>query len=93
MTLDTIGFQVLTCEARDKSYTFGNANQLVAALKAVNPFLHRLPTQERKSAFMMDLVGELSKAKTPGLEAGQAQARYTLLVAHVKKPQIVIPDI
>jgi hypothetical protein len=42
--LSRTGFYVRKCEAEEFSFSFSNQNQLMAALKAVNPFLARLPT-------------------------------------------------
>ena len=41
--LSRTGFYVRKCEAMEFSFTFTNQNQLMAALKAVNPFLARIP--------------------------------------------------
>ena len=40
--LSRTGFYVRKCEAVEFSFTFSNQNQLMAALKAVNPFLSRI---------------------------------------------------
>ena len=57
------------------SYTFNNANQLVAALKAVNPFVGRIP-QELQMSYMMDLMAELKNVKNASkFEDGKATAK------------------
>jgi hypothetical protein len=47
-----------------------------------------------QAEFLVDLVGEITSLKTPGSESGRAEARYTLLVAHVRRPlvQHTAPD-
>ena len=42
--LSRTGFFIRKCEAMEFSFTFSNQNQLMAALKAVNPFLSRIPS-------------------------------------------------
>lgn len=92
MELDTIEFQVISCEARTMKFQFSNANQLVTALKAVNPFLSRIPA-ELHGKFMIDILQELKNLRTPGMEhQGQPEANYTLMGAHFKKPQISLPE-
>ena len=84
--LNDQGFEVVQCDARNMSYVFDNANQLVAAVKAVNPFLPRIP-EEKHSAYLRDLLTVLRSFRTPGMEEGKAEARYTLLIAHARRPQ------
>ena len=67
--------KVVSCEARDLEFLFSNANQLAAALKAVNPFLGRLPGDVERVRFMRELLGELKDMDTPGMEEGKAVAR------------------
>ena len=73
--LDTVGFQVQHCEARNMTFEFSNVNQLVAAVKAVNPFVSRLPSVQMQMVYMRDLLSELKNMETPGMETGKAMAR------------------
>ena len=73
--LDLLGFHVLHCEARPMKYTFGNANRLAAALRAVNPFLGRLSGPAEQSEYTRDLMKELAEMETPGMDRGRAEAR------------------
>jgi hypothetical protein len=45
--LNNSGFEISHCEARKFSFSFPNANQVVAAIAAVNPFLPRIPKEEQ----------------------------------------------
>ncbi len=90
--LSAAGLEVASCcEARDMTFQFGNANQLAAALRAVNPFVGRIPTEEERSAYMADLFAEIAAVGTQGMQSGRAVARYTLMVAHVRRP-VVAPQ-
>ncbi|XP_063591918.1 juvenile hormone acid O-methyltransferase-like [Penaeus indicus] len=55
------------------------------AIKAVNPFLKRIPT-ESQDAFLMDCLNELAKLKTQQ-EDGKTVARYNLMIAHLLRPE------
>ena len=77
------GFSVRKCEAVDFSYTFTNKNQLRAALKAVNPFLVRIP-EAKHSEFLSDCVSCLLSLVSPG-DPNKLEAKYRLLVAHMSK--------
>ena len=57
-------------------FVFGNANQLVAALKAVNPFVGRVQGgPDEQMRYMRELIGELRAMATPGMDSGKAVAR------------------
>lgn len=81
--LTNTGFSIRKCEAVEFSFTFQNQNQLLSALRAVNPFLSRIP-QERHREFLMDCFLTLSKIDTPTSQ-GTMEARYKLMVAHIRK--------
>lgn len=82
--LTRAGFTVRNCEATEFSYTFHNQNQLAAALKAVNPFLCRIPL-ELQHEFIMESLILLNKMENH-LGTTRAEARYKLMVAYMKKP-------
>ena len=67
------GLQVKRCETKEVSFTFSNNNQAVAAVKAVNPFLGRIPT-ELRSEFIADCVAKLMRISKS--EPGKIEARY-----------------
>ena len=81
--LSRTGFSVRKCQALDFSFTFSNKNQLLAALKAVNPFLSRIP-EEKHSEFLSDCVSSLLSPESRA-EEGKIEAKYRLLVAHMCK--------
>lgn len=83
--LKEAGFTIRTCEATEFSYTFMNQNQLAAALKAVNPFLPRIP-QDMQHEFVMDSLILLARMEKNSILTSKAEARYKLLVACMKKP-------
>ncbi|XP_042859172.1 uncharacterized protein LOC122245299 [Penaeus japonicus] len=82
---DEAGFEILSCEAPEFEFIFENINYLKNAIKAVNPFLKRIPT-ERQDAFLMDCLSELAKLKTQQ-EDGKTVARYNLMIAHLLRPE------
>ncbi|XP_027227056.2 juvenile hormone acid O-methyltransferase [Penaeus vannamei] len=79
------GFEVISCEAPPFEFVFENINYLRNAIKAVNPFLKRIPT-EKQDAFLMDCLSELAKLKTKQ-EDGKTVARYNLMIAHLLRPE------
>uniref|UniRef100_T1IRK8 Methyltransferase domain-containing protein n=1 Tax=Strigamia maritima TaxID=126957 RepID=T1IRK8_STRMM len=76
-TLENCGFRVLSCEAPEFSYVFENLNYLRDCLKAVNPFVNRMP-QEEQNDYMIDCLKELQNMKTP-LVDGKMVSKYNLL--------------
>ena len=81
--LSRTGFSVRKCQALDFSFTFSNKNQLLAALKAVNPFLTRIP-EAKHSEFLSDCVTSLLSLEPPSGEE-KVEAKYRLIVAHMSK--------
>ena len=73
------GLQVRRCETKEVSFTFPNHNQAVAAVKAVNPFLGRIPP-ELWSEFIADCVGTLLRITHS--EPGRIEARYGRFERH-----------
>lgn len=55
------------------------------AVKAVNPFVKRIP-QEKQEAFLMECLSELASLKTRRPD-GQMVARYGLMVAHLQRSE------
>ena len=81
--LSRTGFSVRKCEALDFSFTFSNKNQLLASLKAVNPFLARVP-EAKHAEFLSDCVSSLLSLEAPRAPA-KIEAKYRLIVAHMSK--------
>ena len=67
------GLHVKRCETKEVSFTFSNHNQAVAAVKAVNPFLGRIPA-EMRSEFIGECVATLLRISKS--EPGRIEARY-----------------
>ena len=86
--LTKTGFSVRKCEAVEFSYTFSNKNQLLASLKAVNPFLQRIPP-DLQADFLADCVSSLLSLDTPVVgptpTITKVEAKYRLIVAHFSK--------
>ena len=84
--LTKTGFSVRQCEAVEFSYTFSNKNQLLASLKAVNPFLQRIPP-DKQADFLADCLSCLLSLDTPGTPGVpvKLEAKYRLIVAHFSK--------
>lgn len=55
------------------------------AIKAVNPFLKRVPSEEQ-DAFLLDCLDELARLKTQRSD-GKMVARYSLMVAHLHRAE------
>lgn len=81
---EDIGFNVVSCEAPYFEFTFQNANYLKKAIKAVNPFLKRIPSDQQED-FLKECLTELAKLKTKQ-EDGKSVARYNLMIAHLQRP-------
>ncbi|XP_050726601.1 juvenile hormone acid O-methyltransferase-like [Eriocheir sinensis] len=80
---EEVGFEVLSCEAPTFEFVFENINYLKNAIKAVNPFLKRVPCEEQ-DAFLLDCLDELARLKTQRSD-GKMVARYSLMVAHLHR--------
>ena len=81
--LTKTGFSVRKCEAVEFSYTFSNKNQLLASLKAVNPFLQKIPP-EKQADFLADCLSCLLSLDTSAVPT-KLEAKYRLIVAHFSK--------
>ncbi|XP_018007672.1 juvenile hormone acid O-methyltransferase [Hyalella azteca] len=77
------GFEVLTCQAPEMKFVFDNINYLKNAVKAVNPFISRMPVEEQEEflAAVMQLLSEGNNNKQ------ETVARYSLMVAHLQRPE------
>ncbi|XP_076047472.1 juvenile hormone acid methyltransferase [Oratosquilla oratoria] len=84
-TATEIGFEVLECKAPQLFYVFENINYLINAIKAVNPFLPRIPKNDH-DAFVKDCLQVLADMNTPQQD-GRTFAHYNLMVAHLTRPE------
>ncbi|KAG7176562.1 Juvenile hormone acid O-methyltransferase-like [Homarus americanus] len=82
---EDVGFEIVSCEAPQFEFVFENINYLRNAIKAVNPFLKRIPRQQQDT-FLMECLSELAKLKTQA-EDGKTVARYNLMIAHLQRPE------
>ncbi|KAL6260400.1 hypothetical protein P5V15_007927 [Pogonomyrmex californicus] len=86
--LEDIGFEILHCSKREKSYQYSNQS-LKNHVLAVNPFIKRIP-DNMKSEFVDNLISEiLSQNVLTPLDSknNELVLRYYLLIAYIKKPQ------
>ncbi|KAK3873136.1 hypothetical protein Pcinc_021830 [Petrolisthes cinctipes] len=79
------GFEVVSCEAPKLEFVFQNINYVKNAIKAVNPFVKRVP-QDKQEAFLKECLTELASLKTRRPD-GQMVARYGLMIAHLQRPE------
>ncbi|XP_012270475.1 juvenile hormone acid O-methyltransferase [Orussus abietinus] len=89
--LTEIGFEVLHCSNRERTFVFQSPEILKKHADAVNPFLERLPA-ELKEDFRTDLLREVTKRKiviTNGNNENDYSIldRYHALVAYFGKPR------
>ncbi|CAK9820953.1 Juvenile hormone acid O-methyltransferase [Anthophora plagiata] len=90
--LNDIGFEVLHCSRREKSFVYQNMEILKSHMIAVNPFISRIP-DHLKEEFEDVVVREVASRKilfTNKNDNGQQEYsildRYHILVAYVRKP-------
>ncbi|XP_017878015.1 juvenile hormone acid O-methyltransferase [Ceratina calcarata] len=90
--LDGIGFEVLHCSRREKSFVYENMQTLKSHMIAVNPFISRIP-DHLKEEFEDVVVREVASRKIlfpnkndNGQQEYSILDRYHILVAYVKKP-------
>ncbi|XP_017791962.1 PREDICTED: juvenile hormone acid O-methyltransferase [Habropoda laboriosa] len=90
--LDGIGFEVLHCSRREKSFVYQNMEILKSHMIAVNPFISRIP-DHLKEEFEDVVVREIASRKilfTNRNDNGQQEYsildRYHILVAYARKP-------
>ncbi|XP_017755919.1 PREDICTED: juvenile hormone acid O-methyltransferase [Eufriesea mexicana] len=90
--LDDIGFEILHCSRREKSFVYQNMEALKSHIIAVNPFISRIP-DHLKEEFEDVVVREVASRKIlfpnkndNGQQEYSILDRYHILVAYVKKP-------
>ncbi|XP_035723664.1 juvenile hormone acid O-methyltransferase-like isoform X2 [Vespa mandarinia] len=91
--LEDIGFNVLHCSKREKSFVYQNIQSLKKHALAVNPFISRIPEGDLKEEFEDILIREIISRKIlfPN-KADKCQQeysvldRYHILVTYMEKP-------
>ncbi|XP_034173702.1 juvenile hormone acid methyltransferase isoform X1 [Osmia lignaria lignaria] len=90
--LEGIGFEILHCSKREKSFVYENMEILKNHTIAVNPFIPRIPDDLRQE-FEDAIVREIASRKIlfPNKTNNDQQEysildRYHILVAYIKKP-------
>ncbi|MCL4123064.1 UNVERIFIED_CONTAM: hypothetical protein GTU68_067026 [Idotea baltica] len=87
---EDVGFEVEFCSAPKMSFPYENINYLKKAISAVNPFVTRIPVNERND-FLMECLQELTLLCPPD-EKGGIEAKYNLMVALLEKPSSMNED-
>lgn len=89
--LEEIGFEILHCSKRQRSYVYQNVQSLKEHMTAVNPFLNRFP-EELQDEFMDDIARGMMEGKIIFQQQNSTNKEfkildmYDILVAHVRKP-------
>ncbi|KAG8037462.1 hypothetical protein G9C98_005672 [Cotesia typhae] len=89
--LEEVGFEVLHCSNREKTYVFANMEILQKHVIAINPFLNRIPENLRdefntaitKEVAEHKIIFESHKNKSTGYSVLD---RYEVLIAYFRKP-------
>ncbi|XP_069675727.1 juvenile hormone acid O-methyltransferase-like [Periplaneta americana] len=85
--LQDADFEILTCSTEKHQHDFNTARCLKDSVKAINPFVDRIP-EDQQEDFLLDLLLETTRIKH--LETNEAHDKVTIfriefLVAYVKK--------
>ncbi|XP_033226000.1 juvenile hormone acid O-methyltransferase-like [Belonocnema kinseyi] len=90
--LEETGFEVIHCSNREKTFIYENMEVLKDHVRAVNPFLHRMP-EKIGEEYLNDLVLEIVSRniifvnkKSNNKEEASILDKYKVLVAYFKKP-------
>ncbi|XP_076628284.1 juvenile hormone acid methyltransferase [Colletes latitarsis] len=91
--LEDIGFEILHCSRRERSFIFQNTQTLKDHVTPINPFVSRFPDQGLQEEFMDALMREMATMKIQFSKKDYSDQkelgilnRYQLLVAYIKKP-------
>ncbi|XP_053981045.1 juvenile hormone acid O-methyltransferase [Hylaeus anthracinus] len=91
--LEDIGFEILHCSRRDRTFIFRNSQSLKDFMIPITPFVSRIPDQELQNEFMDALMREITVMKIQFSDEDYSDqrelgilGRYQLLVAYIKKP-------
>ncbi|XP_043470529.1 juvenile hormone acid O-methyltransferase-like [Leptopilina heterotoma] len=90
--LEETGFEVIHCSNREKTFVYKSMKILKNHVRAVNPFLHRMPDNVAEE-YMTDLVREIVNEKIICINKNNLNKeeysildKYQVLVAYFKKP-------
>ncbi|KAK3914623.1 Juvenile hormone acid O-methyltransferase [Frankliniella fusca] len=87
--LDGAGLQVIFCSCREKTYTYKSLDALRESITAVNPFLSRIPAEQREEYIgdCMRKVHELRLIHNNNNDKDDGVSHtYSQLVVHARKP-------
>lgn len=94
--LEQIGFEILHCTNRKKTFRYTNRESLKNQVCAVNPFMKRFPNEKLKNEFLEALVNEIlsqnvhkSPLKNKNNEEDYIILKYHLMIVHISKPSII----
>ncbi|XP_071453967.1 juvenile hormone acid O-methyltransferase [Hetaerina americana] len=83
--LSDVGFHVAYCETRERIFVFDGLPQLKDAIKAVNPFLDRVP-KDMHEDYLSDFLHESKKLKAKvQISNGKLSTKYELFEVLVKR--------
>ncbi|XP_014213268.1 juvenile hormone acid O-methyltransferase-like [Copidosoma floridanum] len=92
--LEEVGFKVLHCSLREKTFVYKSLEILKKHVVAVNPFINRMP-EDIGEKFEKDLLREIVSGKISfanknngSKEEEKVLDRYYVLIAHFEKPDI-----
>ncbi|XP_057326667.1 juvenile hormone acid O-methyltransferase [Microplitis mediator] len=92
-TLEEVGFEVLHCSNREKTFVFESMEILQKHIIAVNPFINRIP-DELKDEYKMEVTREIAEHKIlfeshKNKSGYSVLDRYALIIAYFRKPNIL----
>ncbi|XP_034246514.1 juvenile hormone acid O-methyltransferase [Thrips palmi] len=79
------GLEVLHCSCREQTFDFSSLDSLRESVKAVNPFLDRIP-EDLREKFIDECMATAAGLCDVDKERHTVRTRYSLLVAHARKP-------
>ncbi|XP_063975810.1 uncharacterized protein LOC135161816 [Diachasmimorpha longicaudata] len=94
--LEGVGFEILHCSNRWKTFTYSSLDNLSNSMVAINPFLKRMP-DDLKEDYKIDLKKRIQNEYVPqkSIENDNncnIEARISLLTAMFKKPSTEVLD-
>ncbi|KAK1116776.1 hypothetical protein K0M31_018058 [Melipona bicolor] len=90
--LKDVGFEILHCSRREKSFVYQNMEIFKRHMIAVNPFISRMPDhlrEEFEDVMLRELVSLkilIPKESDDGPQGSSILDKYYIFVAHMKKP-------
>nr|AHZ20738.1 juvenile hormone acid methyltransferase [Diploptera punctata] len=86
--VEDVGFHVVDCDCRQNKFNYGTLERLKDAIKAVNPFMDRIP-EELQEEYLNDCLSEARRIKCTESNNNVEEVTtvsYDIIVAHIKKP-------